>query len=358
MRALTVHDGRLYYSVDDGPEIWSVGLSDDGGFGSDVRSELVVKAEQPLPVSSLAFDAQGRMIVAQRGAQKGPFDYGQFAEGGKAQVLRYNLEVPDDPATPGLWSPTPEEYPVGFAEGQRLGAGSVAMGYAYKPDGGIDLATCGGTLAITGDDLRDNPTLANELAAGGPAAVTGVQIGGVDLVRPQNVPPKQSVFIDYDPRADDAGARGHTGNVAVFSRCNGGGAGFPPVADEGGAAPPVVDGGGGCTAPPVIDDGDGGTTAPPVVDDGGGGTTAPPVVDDARRHSAGTASNQKDGDLDRLQRDDALQFRNQGDEHDRAGGPRPDFDCRHVLGRRHAHRCQGYVRRRRPGSAFPRAVRR
>ena len=38
VRALAVHDGRLYYSVDEGPEIWSVGLNQDGSFG--VRSAL------------------------------------------------------------------------------------------------------------------------------------------------------------------------------------------------------------------------------------------------------------------------------------------------------------------------------
>ena len=38
---LAVHGGRLYYAVADGPQIWSVGIKDDGGFGTP-RWELDV----------------------------------------------------------------------------------------------------------------------------------------------------------------------------------------------------------------------------------------------------------------------------------------------------------------------------
>ena len=78
VRALAVHGGRLYYSVDDGPEIWSVGLKQDGSFGSDPRSELLVKPAKPLPITAIAFDANSDMILAQRGEQAGGYDYGAF----------------------------------------------------------------------------------------------------------------------------------------------------------------------------------------------------------------------------------------------------------------------------------------
>jgi len=91
VRALAVHDSRLYYSVDEGPEIWSVGLNQDGSFAADPRSELLVKGDSASPVTNIAFDAQGRMLLAQRGAQKGAYDYGAFVDAAPTQVLRYTV---------------------------------------------------------------------------------------------------------------------------------------------------------------------------------------------------------------------------------------------------------------------------
>ena len=93
VRGLAVHDGRLYYAVDDGPEIWSVGLTEDGGIANDARSELLVKAASPSPVTSIAFDGDGRMLLAQRGTQKGAYDFGAFVDTTPTQVLRYALEA-------------------------------------------------------------------------------------------------------------------------------------------------------------------------------------------------------------------------------------------------------------------------
>ena len=63
VRAMAVHDGRLYYAVDEGPEIWSVGLNEDGSFADDARSELLVKADSESPIASMAFDASGNMLL-------------------------------------------------------------------------------------------------------------------------------------------------------------------------------------------------------------------------------------------------------------------------------------------------------
>ncbi len=295
VHGLAVHGGRLYYAVADGPEIWSVGLTADGSFASDVRSELLVKAQKPLPVTGIAFDSSGRMLLAQRAAQKSAYDYSRFTDGGGAQVLRYALEQPDNPATPGLWTPEPQSYAVGYLEGNDMAEGGISLQYAYKTDGTIDTGACEGTLLATGDHLAAS------------SAVDGVQVSGADLARPANTPPQQSVFIDYDGRQDDPLARGTIGDVKAFTLCGaggGGGPGFPPVVDQGGGGgtpsagpgfPPVVDqggGGGGTGFPPVVDQGGGGggggTGFPPVVDQGGGGGGGagappgfPPVVDEA-----------------------------------------------------------------------------
>ncbi len=262
--ALAVHDGRLYYAVAEGPEIWSVGLS-AGEFLTDARLEVKVKAEKPYPITGIAFDAQGRMYLAQRGPQKSPFDYGVLAEGG-ADVLRYAPAQPVDPAAEQRWVPEPESYAVGTADDSRAADGGVSLQYGYKPDGSIDLGACDASVAMTGDALT--PT------------VSGTQLNGLDLVRPANVPPNQSSFIDYDQRDDDPGLRGHVGNALALRKCGDGAGAFPPV-EDGGAFPPVEDAPGG-DFPPVEDGGagGGGGEAFPAVEDGGaggGGETFPEV---------------------------------------------------------------------------------
>ena len=236
---LAVRGGRLYYSIAEGPEIWSVGLNADGGFASDARSEVFVKAQRPLAVTSIAFDTKGRMLLAQRPELRNSYDYSRFTDGGGAQVLRYSPEEPDDPATPSLWKSEHETYAVGFPEGSDMAEGGLGLQYAYRPNGTLDTSTCNGTLLATGDHLQ---------AA---AAVDGVQVIGADLVRPANSPPQQSIFFDFDARQNDPAARGYVGDVKAFAPCAGagGGGGFPPVVDQGGGGaggfPPVVDQGGG-----------------------------------------------------------------------------------------------------------------
>ena len=103
----------------------------------------------------------------------------------------------------------------------RNGNGGVAIGYDYTPNGLIDRSKCGGYLWSTGEELRvsHDPALAAQLAAGGPADVNGLQGNGIELVRPQNVPPLRTYFIDYDDMYDDAASRGHMGDVAIYRVC-------------------------------------------------------------------------------------------------------------------------------------------
>ncbi|MEZ5785645.1 MAG: hypothetical protein R3D62_03975 [Xanthobacteraceae bacterium] len=215
---LSVHDGRLYYGVAENLQIWSVALTPDGGFGNDARIEVTVPPGQNASeISSIAFDDQGRMLLAERAAPTGAFNFVALTEAG-GRVLRY-AAAPS--AAGSAWQPNPDEYEVGFPAEMRNGDGGIAIGYGYDPNGRIDRNSCGGFLWSTGAQLRStsDQALATRLASGGAAAVDGLQGNGIDLVRPANAPPLQSYFVDYDDSFINPNARGHVGDVATYRRC-------------------------------------------------------------------------------------------------------------------------------------------
>lgn len=215
------HGGRVYYAVGDEAEIWSVGIGRDGRFEADARWELTVEADEALPVTDIAFDSRGFMYLAQRGEVDNRYDYSRFADTGKGEVVRYWRESPDDPATESIWVPVPQEYAVGFPEGNRQSAGGIDLQYGYDAEGLINPNACTDTIVKTGDRLRDNPALADQLAPGGPFAVHGVQLTATSLVKPANVPPFGSWFVDFDSFFDDAEVEGHVGDVEVWRPCEG-----------------------------------------------------------------------------------------------------------------------------------------
>jgi hypothetical protein len=222
VHGLAVKGNRLYYAVFEGLQIWSIGFNHDGNFASDARWELDVSSETDHAVTDIAFDRKGFMYLAQRGHVKNAYDYSSFAEPEKSQVLRYHRESPDDLATPSVWVETPAEFAVGFPEGHRMSVGGIDLGYGYDENGNINPRVCDGTLAKTGDNLRDNEALAEQLAAGGPFNVHGFQLTDKRLVRPENVPPFKSYFVDVDGTFDDPEVRGHVGDIEIWNPCRGG----------------------------------------------------------------------------------------------------------------------------------------
>ena len=206
VEALAVHDGRLFYGVASGPEIWSVGLAADGTFASDARLEAPIKTEHAgSAITSLDFDANGRMIVALRGETRSPYDYQRFVDAESGDVLRLSLEQPNDPSTPGLWSAQPESYAIGSAAGHHGASGGVALGAAYDAHGAADRNRCTGSVIATGDALN----VANATSVNGTAIVPG------DAVRPATT---ATALVEFDSRQNDAGLSGHVGGVAVLRR--------------------------------------------------------------------------------------------------------------------------------------------
>lgn len=236
---LAVHEGRLYYAVGNGAEIWSVGLEEkSGAFLEDAQWELdVPKKPKKLPVSDIVFSKKGAMILAQRGAFGSGYDYRGFAEPEKARLYRYWLENPDDAATKSRWIGEPEEYAVGFEETHRAANGGIDLGFGYTKDGFADTAACEASLWSTGENLRRSQTLTESLAPGGAFDIDGLQGVPAGPVKGDNTPPWASYMLDNDPgntdgnQTDDPFAYGDsavwgwTGDVAILRKgCGGEGA--------------------------------------------------------------------------------------------------------------------------------------
>jgi hypothetical protein len=220
---LAVSRGRLYYAVAAGLRIWSVSLLPDGSFGPDARFEVSVprSASQSAEISKILFDDNGDMLVAERGAPTGAYDYSALAESPENHVLRFRPKGPDDPPSRDLWFPVPKEYAIGFPPTYRNDNGGIAIGYGYDVAGNINRAVCGGTLWSTGEQLRNarDRSIIQRLQTGGPLIVDGLQGNATSLLRPLNEPPFETYFIDYDDRFDDPQTRGYLGDVTIWRVC-------------------------------------------------------------------------------------------------------------------------------------------
>jgi len=202
---LAVHGSRLYYAVRDPLQVWSVGINGDGSFAADARWELDVNSVRNHPVTDIVFDKNSRMILAQRGNIKSSYDYTQYHKPRNNQLLRYALESPDDPATESRWVAEPDEYAQGFPATHRNTSGGVAI-------------SCQPLLWSTGDALRDNPDFEDRLRAGGALVVHGLQGNYLKDVRPENIPPWKTHFVDFDGKFEDPEHSGWVGDVE-FPRC-------------------------------------------------------------------------------------------------------------------------------------------
>jgi hypothetical protein len=260
---LAVHEGRLFYAVADGLQVWSVGLRPDGAFGDDAVIELVVPpAAGPTEISKIAFDAQGRMLLAERPAPTGAFDLEALSQAAIGRVLRY--AIVGKAAGRNVWQEQPDEYALGFPHDYRNGNGGVDAGYNYDRNGDIIPGSCGGFVWMSGEDLRESAdaTLAARLSQSGPLPVSGLQGVGAWQDRPRNAPPVESYFISYADGPPDDAARGHMGDIAIPRKCE--------AASHAGLAAPVTPPGVAPPAPP-------GVVAPPT-------RTGPPLTPPKVRH--------------------------------------------------------------------------
>ncbi len=222
---LAAHEGRLFYAVADGPEIWSVGIAPgDGGFLFDARKELILPdGVPPLEITDIAFGPDGSMILAQRGERVGSFDFSKVTKARRAEVLRFVKERDDS------WRAQPEPYAIGFASQYSNGTGGVALGPDYDANGKMDADACQNVLWSSGERLRFAPNLDERLKDGGAMRIDGVQAQPFDLSRQENSPPWKSHFIDYDGAYPDRSDSGLVGDVEVYG-CQG--IGYQPPEEQ------------------------------------------------------------------------------------------------------------------------------
>lgn len=199
--ALAVYGQRLYYSVY-GAQIWSVGIGADGSFVDDVRLEVESPvAQQDIEISSITFDALGYMYLAERGAPTGDYDFINVAHSGQSRVKRFTPKKPTE-SSPFFWESPGENYAIGMSPDYQ------------NADGGVTV-TCGRTLWATGDRLLDTGASESDLH------INGLQGNDKDLVRPANVPPIQSWFVNYYDHQSNPNSRGYMGALVNRSLCLG-----------------------------------------------------------------------------------------------------------------------------------------
>jgi Domain of unknown function DUF11 len=209
-----VNAGRLYYSVAEGPSVWSISIDGDGDFGSDARIELEVK-DNASAITDILFDGSGMMFLAQRGNGVGSYDYSAFAKPQQSAVLRYKWDTKES-----RWAAVPDEYAIGLGKDFRATQGGVASNYGYDKNGNIDFGKCRQTLWSTGEHLREAASDVAKVSLGGAKIVHGLQGNYKSRVRPANEPPLESWFTDYDSRDGNAEAFGHVGDVAIYAPCD------------------------------------------------------------------------------------------------------------------------------------------
>ena len=217
--AVAAHSSRLFYSVAQPQQVWSVGIAPDGSFFADTRLEVDVPPLQDgSEISSITFDARGLLYIAERGPTTGDYNLVDLATGGQSRVLRFHPKQPGDPA-PGFWSVSPDQYAIGLPPQYNNANGGVALGYGYRADGQLDRGSCGTTVWSTGERLLDPGTPGEQ--PGSYPTVDGLQGNAATLIEPQNMPPVGSWFVDYYDQPSNPDNHGFMGADVVLP-CQGG----------------------------------------------------------------------------------------------------------------------------------------
>ena len=213
--AVAVANKRLYYSVEKPLQIWSVGINADGSFGDDPRLEIEVTGSPSANlVTDIAFDGPDKLYLSQRSELAGSYDYSVFAKLQTPVVRRYSWNAGDK-----RWSEDADEFAIGLKTPHRSTDGGIALSYGYDVSGNADLGKCRETLWTTGGHLREGDDK-DRAAKGGARTVHGLQGNNKSDIRPGNVPPYETWFVDDPGFFDDANVYGRIGSIAIYAPCD------------------------------------------------------------------------------------------------------------------------------------------
>ncbi len=175
---LGIRAGRLYYAVAAGLQIWSIGINPDGTFGNDPAVEInVPPAAGATEISKITFDDQGRMLLAERPAPTGAYDFEALTQ----ESVGAGIALCADGHRCGRLARLAtrarricDRISARLAQRQWRHRRRLRL---QHNDGLIDSARCGGFLWSTGEQLRKamDPALIARLRASGPLNVDGLQ---------------------------------------------------------------------------------------------------------------------------------------------------------------------------------------
>ncbi len=224
--AVAVENNRLYYSVAEGPEIWSVGLDENGGFIDDARPEFSLAGTATgNTITGITFDGPNDIYLTQRGPIAASYDFGTLAFPSTSSVLHFSWD--EDNQT---WTDKTEEFPISFKTPHRATNGGIGLGYGYNKRGKIKTGKCNATLWTTGDNLN-NPEVVDQ-------AINGVQgmskslgqareaaqsdaAAAAEGLPPEDLPPLESPsegwLVDYDSKNFGDDEFGHIGSLAIYT---------------------------------------------------------------------------------------------------------------------------------------------
>ena len=219
---LAVHQGRLYYAVADSLQIWSVGLKPDGAFGDDAMIELACRHRPARPKSRKSrstsrggcFLLTGRRRPAHSTSRPWPFRRSAACCATRSSERRRRA------GASGSNSPT--NMPSAFRPISATAMAASPSATITTKAARLSPGSCGGFMWTTGEELRHaaDAALAARLGRTGALDVNGLQGNGTWRIRPNNEPPLESYFIDYDDEFYDAAARGHMGDIAIERLCS------------------------------------------------------------------------------------------------------------------------------------------
>lgn len=121
--------------------VWSIDLDATGGFAGTEQLQVTLvpttEGGTTMPIADIAFSADGRMMVAQRGMRS------------DTQPVPHQQGIMEYVGGHGAWAPSPNTFGVGIFSGGRNSAGGVDYDCAQA-----DACNAGGHVIATGDALN------------------------------------------------------------------------------------------------------------------------------------------------------------------------------------------------------------